>query len=343
MKAFLVHEPGRFGLIDVSEPSVGQDEVLVQVRACGICGSDLDILEGVRPKEVTAYPVIAGHEFSGEVVEFGPEVRGLKKGDKVAIDTLVRCNSCRNCRRGWTCHCLNGFHQLGCTRPGGLAEFVAVPQRLVYRLPSEMELTEAALAEPASCAAHGVSKAEIKPGDSVVILGGGPIGMLALQVARLFSPAKLVLVDLDDRKLEIGKKLGASHTINARKSDVAALIMDLTEELGADAIIECTGSLEPIQQNFSFIGTKGRLVVIGVPTKLQFEIDFLKLLMRDAVFRPSNGYTTEIWLWVLHLLSHGYFDSQTIITHRLPLSDILRGMKVLQERKELAIKVMTSA
>jgi threonine dehydrogenase-like Zn-dependent dehydrogenase len=146
--------------------------------------------------------------------------------------------------------------------------------------------------------------------------------MLALQIARLFSPAVLVLVELDDRKLEVGKKLGATHTINATNGDVAARIMDLTEGLGADAIIECTGSVEPIQQGFSFVGTKGRLVVIGVPTKLQFEIDFLKLLMRDAVFRSSNGYTTEVWLWVLHLLSHGFFDSKTIITHRLPLSDI---------------------
>jgi threonine dehydrogenase-like Zn-dependent dehydrogenase len=135
-----------------------------------------------------------------------------------------------------------------------------------------------------------VWKADIKPGDSVVIFGGGPIGMLALQIARLFSPAVLVLVELDDRKLEVGKKLGATHTINATNGDVAARIMDLTEGLGADAIIECTGSVEPIQQGFSFVGTKGRLVVIGVPTKLQFEIDFLKLLMRDAVFRSSNGY-----------------------------------------------------
>ena len=342
MKAFLVTEPHKFGLIEVAIPSVNSDQVLVRVGACGICGSDIDILEGFRPMEVTAYPVILGHEFSGEVAEVGAEVRGLKAGDKVAIDTVVRCETCRNCRKGWTCHCLNEFHQLGCTIPGGMAEFVAVPQRLVYKLPDGMDLSVAALAEPASCAAHGVSKAEIKPGDSVVVVGAGPIGALALQVARLFSPSRLILVEIEESKLALGKKLGATHTINAKKDDVTQGVMEITDGLGADAIIECTGFVEPIQKSFSYIGTKGRTVVIGVPQERKFEIDFLAMLLRDSVFRPSNGYTTQIWLWVLDLLSSGAIDTKTIITHRLALNDVDRAFKILRERREGAIKVMTS-
>lgn len=342
MKALLVEKPHQYGLVDIPIPAVGADELLLRVAACGICGSDLDLLEGTRPMQVTAYPVILGHEFSGQVEEVGSAVKGYKRGDRVAVDTIVRCESCRNCRLGWGSHCLNGFHQLGCTKAGGMAEYVAVPQRLAFKLPDDVDLAEAALAEPASCAAHGVSKAEIRPGDSVVIIGAGPIGALALQVARLFSPANLILVEIDDFKLEVGKKLGATHTVNARTEDVTSRVMEITEGLGADAVIECTGTVEPIQRSFSYIATKGRTVVIGVPPVAKFEIDFLTMLLRDSLFRPSNGYTTQIWMWVLHLIRQHVFDAKTIITHRFPLASIAKGFHVLETRSENAIKVLAS-
>ena len=305
MKAFLVTEPHKFRLADVAMPSGSRDHVIVRVGACGICGSDLDIMEGSRPMEVTAYPVILGHEFSGEVVEVGDGVEGLKIGDKVAIDTVVRCDSCRNCRMGWTCHCLREFHQLGCTVPGGMAEYVAVPQRLVYKLPTEMDFADAALAELASCAAHGVTKAEIKPGDSVVVVGAGTIGALALQFARLYSPSRLIVVEIDDHKLTLAKRFGATHFVNTKTQDVTKEVMEITHGLGADAIIECTGSVEPIQKSFSYIGTKGRTVVIGVPPQRKFEIDFVTMLLRDSVFRPSNGYTTPICVLVQPEMERG--------------------------------------
>jgi 2-desacetyl-2-hydroxyethyl bacteriochlorophyllide A dehydrogenase len=340
MKAFLVTEPHRYALREVAVPDIGENDLLLRVGACGICGSDLDILEGARPMEVTRYPLISGHEFSGEVVEAGRAVRGYRPGEKVAVDTLVSCRQCRHCQMGWTAHCLNGFRQLGCTDPGGLAEYVAVPQQLAYKLSEQSALTDAALAEPASCAAHGVRKAGIRPGQSVVVVGAGPIGALALQVARLFSPGHLILVEVDERKLKAGRKLGASVVIDARNEDVATRVLEITKGRGADAIIECTGAVEPIQQSFSYVATKGRIVVIGVPARFRFEIDYLPLLLRDATFRASNGYTTEIWIWVLELLSRGFFDTGTIITHQIPLVEIDRGFQILQTRSECALKVM---
>ena len=118
MKAYLVTEPHKSELVDIEEPKLASDEVLVRVGACGICGSDLDIIEGTRPMETTAYPVVLGHEFSGEVVELGREVRGLRRGQKVAVDTIVRCQSCSYCALGWGAHCQTKFNQLGCTMPG---------------------------------------------------------------------------------------------------------------------------------------------------------------------------------------------------------------------------------
>ncbi len=342
MKGFLVTGPHCCGLADMPVPSIGNEEVLLRVGGCGICGSDVDIIEGTRPREVTAYPVVLGHEFSGLVVEVGAAARTVKPGDKVAVDTLVGCKTCRNCQRGWTSHCLTAFDQLGCTKPGGMAEYAAVPERLVYKMPDHMDPVEIALAEPASCAAHGVSKAQIRPGDSVVIVGAGPIGALALQTSRLFSPATLILIEIDARKLELGRQLGATHVIDATKQDVTQAVMDITRGLGANAIIECTGRLQPIQQASSYVGTKGRIVVIGVPPETKFEINFLRLLSQDAVFRPSNGYTTDIWLWVLDLLANGFYDANTILTHRLHLHEVERAFDILRERSECAIKVIIS-
>jgi L-iditol 2-dehydrogenase len=342
MQAFLATRPHKYGLVEVDIPSLRGEDVLVRVEACGICGSDLDILKGLRPMEATTYPVILGHEFSGEIVEVGSAVRSLKLGDGVAIDTIVRCGACRNCLMGWTCHCLNGFQQLGCTAAGGMAEYVAVPQRMVYRLPEGMNLFTAALAEPASCAAHGVAKAEIKPGDSVVVVGAGSIGALVLQLARLFSPSELILIEIDDLKLQLGTKLCATHTINATRENVTERVMDITKGLGADAIVECTGSMEAVRKTFSYAGTKSRTVVVGVPPERRLEIDFVGMLTRDAVFRPSNGYTTAIWLWALDLLINGKIDANTIITHRVPLSNVDRAFNILQNRLEGAIKVMIS-
>jgi L-iditol 2-dehydrogenase len=325
MNAFVVHAPHEFELTDIEEPCPASDEVLVRVGACGICGSDVDIIEG-----------------TGEVVELGREVRGMRLGQKVAVDTIVRCQTCPHCALGWGCHCQNGFNQLGCTMPGGMAEYVAVPQRLLYALPDHVDLADAALAEPASCAAHGVSKAEIRPGDSVVVVGVGPIGALALQVARLFSPAHLISVEIDPRKAELARKLGATHTVDALNEDVTTRVMEITHGLGAQAVIECTGSLAPIQQSFRYVATKGKIVVVGVPPQTKFEIDYLNLLLKDSAFRASNGYTTAIWLWVLQLLASGAIDARTIITHRLGLSGIERGFEILKKRDEPAVKVMTS-
>jgi 2-desacetyl-2-hydroxyethyl bacteriochlorophyllide A dehydrogenase len=308
----------------------------------GICGSDIDIIEGTRPMEVTAYPVVLGHEFSGEIVELGRDVRGLRPNQKVAVDTIVRCQTCAHCALGWGCHCQKGFNQLGCTMPGGMAEYVAVPQRLLYPLPDHVDLADAALAEPASCAAHGVSKAEIRPGDSVAVVGAGAVGALALQIARLFSPAHLISVEIDPRKAELAGKLGATHIVDGLSEDVTEQIMEITNGRGVQAVIECTGSLSPIQQSFSYVATKGKIVVIGVPPQAKFEIDYLTLLLKDATFRPSNGYTTSIWLWVLQLLTTGAIDAPTIITHRLGLSSIEQGFEILKQPNEPTLKVMAS-
>jgi L-iditol 2-dehydrogenase len=340
MKAFVVAEPHKFSVTDVDIPEIKNDEILLRVGACGLCHSDLDLLGGTEVNDSTTYPAILGHEFSGEIVQVGKAVQRFKKNDNVVVEPMLCCRTCSNCRKGWVMHCRAGYDQLGITKPGGVAEYVAVPEGCLYKLPPHIDLERAALIEPASCSAHGVLKAEIKPGDSVVIIGAGSIGLLALEIARLFSPYKLIAIDIFEEKLDVARKLGATDVINARAENVTEQIMKITNGLGADAVIDSSGSVEAIQESFSYIGTKAQIVVIGIPPKRRFEIDFLSMIDNDSVFRAVNGYTTEIWVWVMDLFDKGFIDSNTIITNKVPLAEAEAGFKMFRERERGVIKVM---
>ena len=339
MKAFHVEAPHQFALIDVPLPQISEDEVLVRVGANGICGSDLDVLEGIRPDFCTRYPCVLGHEFAGVIAECGGAARHFRPGDKVVIDPILHCMSCRNCRKGWTCQCEQGYDQLGFTKPGGMQEYTAVPQNLVYMLPEEIDLAAAALVEPFSCAANGVQKAAIQPGNSVVIIGLGTIGAGALQIARLFSPTHLMVVEVDERKRSAANKLGATEFINPQHEDVPSRVRELTKSRGANAVIDCSGNLTAVQQSFSYLATKGRVVMIGIPDRAEFGIPFFQMLQNDASFFASAGHSTPIWSWVLDLLGNGHFDTDSVITHRIPLTEIDRAFSLLRDRSEFAIKV----
>jgi 2-desacetyl-2-hydroxyethyl bacteriochlorophyllide A dehydrogenase len=340
MKAFTVTEPHKYCLADVDIPKVKDDEVLLRVGACGICHSDLDLLGGTEVSDATTYPLIPGHEFTGEIVQVGSAVQRYRKNDKVVIEPMVCCRTCSSCRRGWIMHCRAGYAQLGITKPGGMAEYVAVPEGCLYKLPPHIDLVKAALIEPASCSAHGVLKAEITPGDSVVIIGVGSIGLLALEIAQLFSPSKLIAIDIAEDKLDIARRLGATDVINARTESAPEQIMKITNGLGADAVIDSSGSVEAIQQSFSYIGTKAKTVVIGIPPQRRFEVDFLAMINNDSVFRAVNGYTTDVWVWVIELFGKEFIDSNTIITNKVPLAEVETGFKMFKERQHGVVKVI---
>jgi L-gulonate 5-dehydrogenase len=339
MKAFHVEAPHKFALIDVPPPQISEDEVLVRVGANGICGSDLDVLEGIRPDFCTRYPCVLGHEFAGVIAECGGAARRFRPGDKVVVDPIVHCMACGNCRKGWTCHCEQGYDQLGFTRPGGMQEYTAVPQNLAYKLPEGIDLAAAALIEPFSCAANGVRKAVIQPGDSIVVIGLGAIGAGALQIARLFSPTHIMVVEVDERKRSAAHKLGATEFLNPQNEDLPSRVRELTKGKGTNAVIDCSGNLTAVRQSFSYLATKGRVVMIGIPDRSEFEIPFFKMLQNDASFFASAGHTTPIWSWVLKLLENGHFDTDSVITHRIPLREVDRAFSVLRERSECAIKV----
>lgn len=238
MKALVIKAPGEASLIEMEKPQIDPEDVLIRSRAVGICGSDVELYRGIRPTGFYRYSVVPGHEWAGEIVAVGERVRNLAPGDKVVAEGFLFCGRCRNCRMGLTNLCEAGYDEIGFTRPGGMAEYVAVPARLVHKLPPESSLEEAALLEPTAVVAHGFLRAQPLAGATVVVVGDGNIGLLAVQVAKLFSPTLLVLLGSRDERLQVGQRLGATHTLNVRNSAPQPLIDSLTNAQGADLVFE---------------------------------------------------------------------------------------------------------
>src|SRR6266700_3893105 len=194
MRALLLKAPGEAILTELEKPAIGPEDVLIRSRAVGICGSDVELYRGTRPTDFYRYPIVPGHEWAGEIVAVGVQVRHLAPGDKVVSEGFLFCGTCRNCRMGLTNLCEAGYDEIGFTRTGGLAEYVAVPARLVHKLPGDASFQEAALLEPTAVVAQAFLRAAPRAAETVVVIGDGAIGLLAVQIARLFSPAALILV-----------------------------------------------------------------------------------------------------------------------------------------------------
>src|SRR5260370_39251270 len=236
---------------------MGPEDVVIRSRAVGICGSDVELYRGIRPEGYYRYPVVPGHEWAGVVVAVGERVRGISPGDKVVAEGFLFCGTCRNCRMGLTNLCEAGYDEIGFTRTGGLAEYVAVPARLVHTLPGDAALEQAALLEPTAVVAHAFLRAQPGAGDTVVVVGDGTIGLLAVQLARLFSPTVIALVGSRSERLELGHQLGATHTLNNREDDPQALIHSLTGGRGADLVFEGGNRPEGVEQALGLVRRGG--------------------------------------------------------------------------------------
>src|SRR3989442_12805598 len=303
MKALLLKGPGEAVVTELEQPSIGPEDVLIRSRAVGICGSDVELYRGIRPVGYYRYPVVPGHEWAGEVVAVGERVHNLSPGEKVVSEGFLFCGRCRNCRMGLTNLCEAGYDEIGFTQPGGMAEYVAVPARLVHMLPRESSLEEAALLEPTAVVVHGFLRAQPRAGDTVVVIGDGNIGLLAVQVARLFSPAHLVLLGSRDERLQMGRRLGATHTLNVRQNDPQALIDSLTGGRGADLVFEGGNRPTGVEQSINFARRGGAVILEGIAgagARLNLESDIFAL-KDPAVFRifgaidPALTYAVQIF------------------------------------------------
>src|SRR5215469_15342055 len=343
MKALLLNGPGEAVVTDLEKPSPGPQDVLIRSHAVGICGSDVELYRGIRPEGYYRYPIVPGHEWAGEVASTGERVRGISPGDKVVAEGFLFCGTCRNCRMGLTNLCEAGYDEIGFTRTGGLAEYVAVPARLVHTLPGDASLEQAALLEPAAVVAHAFLRVRPRAGDTVVILGDGTIGLLAVQLARLFSPAILVLVGSRNERLELGHRLGATHTLNARESDPQLLIHSMIGSQGADLVFEAGNRAEGIEQALSLARRGGTVVLEGIAgsgARLSIENDIF--VLKHLTVQGILGASYAAWTYAVQIFRAGLLKVPPLITHRFALDEYQTALDMLisHQAKTLIVLVV---
>ncbi|MFM9925717.1 alcohol dehydrogenase catalytic domain-containing protein [Variovorax sp. H27-G14] len=333
MQAVVCHGPKDYRLETVAMPTIGRNELLISIAACGICASDCKCHSGAKmfwggdgqPSWVKA-PVIPGHEFFGYVEALGEgagEHFGVEKGDRVIAEQIVPCNKCRFCTSGkyWMCevHNIFGFQRL--VADGGMADFMRLPPTSrVHKIPDGITLEDAAIIEPLSCAIHTVNRGDIQFDDVVVIAGAGPLGLMMVQAARLKTPKKLIVIDLVPERLALAKRYGADVVIDPRTENADAIVKGLTEGYGCDVYIETTGAPIGVTQGLEMIRKLGRFVefsVFGAHTSADWSIigDRKELDVRGAHLGP---YCYPI---AIDLLARGLVTSKGIVTHDFPLTE----------------------
>ncbi len=265
MKAMLLSEYKKLDIVDMPVPQVGSRDLLVQVKACGICGSDIHGWDGSSGRRIP--PLVMGHEASGIVAEVGSDVQGFAVGDRVTFDSTVSCGQCGSCRRGSINLCENR-QVLGVScdefrRHGAFAEFVVVPQNITYHLPPELPFEHAALIEAVSIAVHAANRTPVHLGDTAVVVGSGMIGLLVVQAIRLAGCARVIAVDLEDSKLRIAESLGADVGLNPKQCDVVAEVKKLTGGKGADVALEVVGASPTVKMAIDCTRKGGAITLVG--------------------------------------------------------------------------------
>jgi 2-desacetyl-2-hydroxyethyl bacteriochlorophyllide A dehydrogenase len=341
MKALCISAPGQASVTDLALPAIGPQEVLIRSHAVGICGSDVELYRGTRPEGFYRYPVIPGHEWSGEIVEVGDAVRTLVPGQKVVVEGILSCGSCENCRMGLTNLCEAGYDEIGFTRPGGLAEYVAVPARQVHVLPDNASLEEAALLEPAAVVAHAFLRVSPQAGCSVAVIGDGTIGQLAVQMARLFSPAEILVLGSRENRLELARQLGATRTVNLGYEDPLPVARALSRGRGMDLVFEGGSRSSGVKLALDLARRGGTVLLEGIAgaaaqLNLESDVFVLKHLSVQGIF----GAHTAAWTYTVQLFRSGCLNLAPLITHRFALSDYQTALNVLADRQGHTLKVL---
>lgn len=328
MTAIVCHGPKDYRVETIARPVAGRHEMVIRIAACGVCASDCKCWSGAAmfwgANPWVKAPVVPGHEFFGYVEDLGDgagEHFGVAPGERVIAEQIVPCERCRYCRSGkyWMCEVHNIFGFQREVADGGMAQYMRIPATaLVHAIPPDMPLDDAAIIEPLACAIHAVNRGDIQLDDVVVIAGAGPIGLMMVQVAKLKTPRKLVVIDMVPERLTLARRYGADVVINPKDEDAGSTVRSLTDGYGCDVYIEATGSPSGAVQGLDLIRKLGRFVefsVFGHDTTVDWSIigDRKELDVRGAHLGP---YCYPVAIDLLH---RGLVTSKGIVTHDYPL------------------------
>lgn len=337
MKAVVFRSPGEWRIEERKVSPPKEDEVLVEVKVCGICGTDLHIYHGSYP---ALFPLVPGHEYSGVIKEVGRMVTHLKPGDRVTIDPNISCGQCIYCRAG-KLHLCKNLTAIGVNRDGGFAEYSCVPSRQVYSFPPEMSFEEGAMVEPVACCLHGIDLAGIKSGDVVVVLGGGAIGNIILQLAKISGASQLIVSEPQEFRRKIAQLNGADLTVNPYQENLTQFVRDYTGGEGADVVIECVGSSATARQGLELVKRGGKVVFFGVcDPKAEMTIKPYEIYRKELTLVGSfvNPLTHSR---AISLLAHRRIQIAPLITHRLPLEEFGQALELHGKPEVIKIMITT--
>jgi len=335
---YKIGEPLKIDFIPV--PRLGSEDVLVNIKACGICGSDIHIVyEGVTP---TAYsPITLGHEPSGVIAALGSEVEGWKVGDRVTVNPFFTCGKCINCLSGNSQICLSR-RVIGIHTEGGLAEFLKVPSKNLVGLPENITFDQGGIAVDAVATPfHAViNRGALKVGEKVAVFGCGGLGIHGVQIAKVFGASVVIAVDASDSALERAKKVGADEVINPRKEESTKKIKELTGGMGVDLALEFIGLRETIDQAVGCIRVGGRVVVVGLGPDPVVLPPPTQIVRSELSFLGSYGSTTSEIQGVIDLVASGKLDLSESITEKFPLEEVNKGLDHLHKKIGNPIRIV---
>lgn len=351
MKAQVFYQPGDMRLEEVDIPAIAEDEVLIKVRACGICGSDIAYYCGLSPLETPTGkgPLILGHEIAGEIVEIGmvPRQLGLfEVGDRITVEPVQYCNACQVCKRGMVNLCENKT-LLGVSVDGGFAQYVKSKYTGLHRLTPQVSFQEGALVEPLADAIYAVNNLDVALGNLCVVFGPGPIGNMMVQLLKSRGAGKVVLVGTRDYRLKLGRESGADTIINVRDKESDYYVANLADEIRkvsegrmADRVVCATGALEGMQEALKISGGRSIIVYFGLPGPDDvLNVPVLNSLVMDKTIRFS-WLSPLTWPLAIEALTEGLMDVKRLITHQISLEDTLQGLQTVKNRKGNAMKAI---
>jgi len=335
MKAIMVTEPHKIEIIEKEMPEIkADDEILVKVKAAGICGSDVHIYHGTNP--MATYPRVIGHEFVGEVVEVGPKVANVKPGDKVSIEPILYCGECYACRVGRHNVC-EKLEVMGVHVDGGFQEYVVVPEKNAHKFNDDIDWEEAVMIEPFTIAAQSTSRGDVRSGDYVFISGAGPIGLCILQYAK-HKGAICMISDIDEDRLQLAKSFGADYAIDAGKVDPVEEVLRITNGMGANVSLDAVCIPKTFEQAIEATSVAGRVVVLGF-TGVPSPVPQLPITKKELTIAGSRLQANK-FPEVVELINERKLNPKGLISHVFPFEDAMKAFELIENQSEKTRKVI---
>jgi 2-desacetyl-2-hydroxyethyl bacteriochlorophyllide A dehydrogenase len=343
MKAARLLSPGKIEIQDLPEPDLGNRDVLVKVKYAGICMTDYSIYSGESSfvkNGLVKFPLTMGHEWSGVVAKIGSDVVKLKSGDRVIGDTGVSCGSCYECLSGKYLQCRD-MRAVGTVNAidGAFAEYIVMPERHLFPMPENVSFKQGAIVEPVATGMYAVQRGGVKAGDVVLVQGTGPIGLAAVQLSKISGASQVIVSGRREKKLNIGKELGADSAVNISTEDLAAVVNAASNNRGAEVIIEASGSESALKNSFELVRPGGTIAMVAFYEKKIDKVDFDQLILNDVVLTSVAG-SPVVGMKVLDLMHYGRINLDRIITHEYPFEDIVQAFKDMKKKREDRIKIM---